>query len=102
MKSLVNTFNKFTTVEIFLILSDIISFIFQNIYKTIKKYVLDPVFDPYLPKEKLDEMTFTLPFFNKSEIKYGHLLIEISKQFLLIYLTYIIYKCVRGSRNQKI
>lgn len=102
MASVVNTFNKFASLEVFLVLSDIFSFVFQNIYKTIKKYILDPMIDPYFPDEKLDKMIIKLPILNKSEIKYGYFFIDMIKNVALIYLTYIVYKCVRKYKNQKI
>jgi len=102
MASILNSVSRFTSIEIFIILSDIISYVFQNIYKTIKKYILDPIIDPYFPKEKLDNMKYNLPIFNKSQIHYGNLFVDMIKHIVLILLTYQIYRLVKKYKGKKI
>lgn len=88
-------FQHFTTLRIYLIIGDIVSFIIQRMYKNLEANVLDSILDPYFTDEYLDTLEVSLPIFNKSKFKYGHFLINLLKNMIFIFLTYVVYLIVK-------
>ncbi len=101
MKSLVKDFGQFTSLQIFLVIADIFSFIFAKFYDNIKTNILDPILDPYFPEDRLNNMKIHLPIFIKSEIYYGRFLFNLFKNIIFLYLIFVLYKYVRKYRNKK-
>ena len=90
-----SAFSQFTVLRIYLIIGDIVSFLIKRIYNNLEDNIINTTIDPYFSDKYLDSLEITLPIFTKSKIRYGHFLINLIKNLIFIFITFLIYLIVK-------
>jgi len=85
-KATKGSFNTFVGLRSFLIVGDAMFHIMTLFYKNIEENILDPIFNPYIPK---DLLVFHIN--DKITLNIGKFLIELMKTGVLAFLTFQIF-----------
>ena len=81
-----SSFTNFVGLRSFLIMGDAMFHIMTLFYKNIQENILDPIFNPYVPK---DFLVFHIN--DKITLNIGKFLVEFSKTAVLAFLTFEIF-----------
>lgn len=81
------SFDTFVGLRSFLIVGDLMFYLLSQVYKNIEENLLDPLLDPYIPKNFL-----VFKMNDKVELNIGKFLVNLLKTGILALLTFEIFK----------